>query len=149
MHMIDFLLHTFPTTDDSSYDFHTRIKPTADDSPDDSTGPVSFFFLLVFLGSNRADSGGILHIVLPSIVSLLSRSMSVCSCLPQLGVWSLFGGNSQVYARRLLLVFISKYQNRTIQLSFTLSSCGSLQECNGGVERDVRDLSRSDLQLRR
>lgn len=149
MHMIEFLLHTFPTTDDSSYDFHTRINPTTNDSPDDSTGLVSFFFLSVFLGSNRADSGGLLDIMLPSIVSLLSCSMSVCSCLPQLGVWSLFGGNSQVYARRLLIVFIFKYQNHTIQLSFTLSSCGSLQECKSGVERDVRDLSRSDLQLRR
>lgn len=70
--------------------------------------------------------------------------------MPQLGVWSSLGGNPQVYARRLLLVFISKHRNRTIQLCFTLSSCESLQECNdGGVERDVRDLSRSDLQLRR
>lgn len=83
--------------------------------------------LFLFSGAKRCDIRWILDFLLTSAVSLpacWNVGLSVCSYLPQLGVWSLLKGHSIGHARRCLSVFITSCQVRTIKMSFILQLHG-------------------------
>ena len=125
MYRGDSILHTFPFPYDRLFQIMTskpEYNPATDDDSDDRKVWCLYFFFLffsfLFSGAKPCDPGWILDFLLTSAVSLpacWNVGLSVCSYLPQLGVWSLLKGHSIEHARRCLSVFITSCQVRTIK----------------------------------